>query len=595
MIKEWVAPSKDVYGKDEILSDRDITISYEPIQITENIRIVISKMQIKDNEAKIILSVNRSNIEWDETFPLYYKVYNSKKESLCNQSGGPEDTVNTYTQELILKNYSEEDKVLTLEIYTADNKLITTMSIDLENKEINVLGQEEHIEKISEIELKEFLGSISKQHVADSASGTCIDITSMSYSAGYYTVTYTYCFLGEKSLFDIDINDIDIYKNTVAIKLNEEQTESKFELVSIEEPIIIQKNMSITNRDTGTPLWADFVGTFALKSAFNQGNEINPKEWSTWSDNNWVVFHEDGTFTDTLFSKIFTDSLTVSGTYKFKNNSVVLTYSNGEVITLEGDIENYYLTGKIDEYNITIEAYAHSDLSKRDVKFVGGWYLQYGLDWSTGEAKKLELKALYDEEIYGAVYGANITLGQEGSIEYSIAGTKKISRRIGKWENVVISDNKIKVTLDDGTIIYMKYELDENGNEYIGFQSKYNDMYYEYYSKDEVNNSNENNDSNENSNANIEDNNNNEDNSTNNIEDNSKEICGDVNCDGQVNTDDVDYLSNHLSNELQYQLTEQANINADVNQDGTVNLKDKTILSRHIQNLAGYETLPYTE
>lgn len=490
MIKEWVAPSQEVHGKDEILSDRDITISYQPIQITENISIIISKMQIKDNEAKLILSVNRRNIEENDGLPLEYKIYDENKKKLCNQISkeNSNSKVGRYEEELLLKDYSEEDRNLILEIYNSKNELITTISIDLKNKEINVKGQEEHIHKISEIELKEFLGSISILPETEGpetlTGGTCIDISNISYSGGYYTITYTYCFLEDNSLFDIDINNINIFQNTVAIKLNEEEN-PKFVVVSMEEPIIIQKSQTNSSTgDTGTALWQDFEGTYALKKAFNNGNEINPKEWNSWNNNNWVVFHSDGRFTDTLFSKIFTESLTVSGTYMFKDNSVVLTYSNGKVITLEGDVDNLCLTGKVDEYDVTIMAYGHADLSKRDTRFVGSWNLKYGLDWTTGIAEKIEYSELYDEAIYGEIQGANITLMENGSVEYSIAGTKKVSRRVGEWENVVISDNTIKVTLDDGTKIYMKYEFDEKGKEFIGFQSKYNEMYYEYYSKD---------------------------------------------------------------------------------------------------------------
>jgi len=488
MIKEWIAPSQEVQGKEEILSDRDITISYEPIQITKNIRIVISKMQIKDNETKIILSVNRNDVDEKDGLPLSFKIHNSDKELLCEQTSNELNNSASYRyqEELILNNYSKEDKVLDLEIYRTNNELISIISIDLENKEINVLGQEEHIEKLSEIELKEFLGSITKQHLADYTTGTCIDITNISYSGGYYTITYTYCFLEGKSLFDIDINKIDIYKNTVAIKLNDAENDPKFELISMEEPIIIQKNQPST-KDIGTELWADFVGTFGLKNAHNNGIEINPKEWENWTGNNWLVFHNDGTFTDTLFSKIFTDRLTTNGKYKFKDNSVELTYSNEEVIVLEGDIENYYLTGKIDEYDVVLETRGHTDLSIRNVKFVGSWFLEYGIDWSDGEAKKIGYSDLYDEEIYGTMNGANITLGENGSVEYSISGNKKTSRRSGDWENVAISDDVIKVELSDETIFYIKYELDNTGKEYIGFQSKSNDMYYEYYSKDQDN------------------------------------------------------------------------------------------------------------
>ena len=42
MIKDWITQSTETDKKDKILSDRDITISYQPIQITDNISISVS-------------------------------------------------------------------------------------------------------------------------------------------------------------------------------------------------------------------------------------------------------------------------------------------------------------------------------------------------------------------------------------------------------------------------------------------------------------------------------------------------------------------------------------------------------------------------
>ncbi len=142
MIKEWIMQSTETDDKDKILSDRDITISYQPIQITDNICVLISKMQIKDGKANIALSVKRSDVENDDGLPLKYKVYNMKKDILCEQTSEEESTskVAIYEDNLILENYSEQDTVLDLEIYKSNGELITTLYIDLENKEINVIG-----------------------------------------------------------------------------------------------------------------------------------------------------------------------------------------------------------------------------------------------------------------------------------------------------------------------------------------------------------------------------------------------------------------------------------------------------------------------
>ena len=122
--------------------------------------------------------------------------------------------------------------------------LITTIKIDLNTKSIEVLGEEEALQKISEIELKEFLGNSVQYENEDgeSITGTCIDVTNISYCGGLYTVTFTYCFLGDDSIFEVDINDYNIYQNTFTITLNEGDEQNTFHIVSRDKEIIIKSS-----------------------------------------------------------------------------------------------------------------------------------------------------------------------------------------------------------------------------------------------------------------------------------------------------------------------------------------------------------------
>ncbi len=112
--------------------------------------------------------------------------------------------------------------------------------------------------KISEIELKKkFLESITELPKAGKKynSVNCIDIPNISYSNGIYTTTYTYCFL-VNSLFDIqDTSKIDIYQNTAVIKLKESNGTKEFELVSIGQPIQIQKSRNTRRKFRFIALW----------------------------------------------------------------------------------------------------------------------------------------------------------------------------------------------------------------------------------------------------------------------------------------------------------------------------------------------------
>ena len=163
MIKYFVTGEKqEVTDKNAILSDRDITISYEPIQLTENIKMQVRKLQIIDNKARLILALHENELEENnEVVPLKYKVTGQNTNLLCEKTSSREERNIEYIDELELSNFTESDKILNLEISKNNGEKITKLIINIENKTITVEGEEEAINKISEIELKEFLGLVS--------------------------------------------------------------------------------------------------------------------------------------------------------------------------------------------------------------------------------------------------------------------------------------------------------------------------------------------------------------------------------------------------------------------------------------------------
>lgn len=335
LIKYLVTGEKVTDNKDEILSDKDITISYEPIKLTENIRMQIRKLQIKDNQAKLIISLFETTPDNDsEIVPLKYKVFNASNEEICNQESSRTDTgYNDYTDELILKNFKNSDSVIHLEIYKANSEKITRLTMDLNERTITVDGEKEALEKISEIELKKFLGyaeairfakdkgneetkinlamgmlsmlkikepanvksgnlvysvkdvnevleNVGLPKVADNfTSGeffkrhtengveyfeivtpgelpmpyTCIDIPSISYCGGIYTLTYTYVDVNEAETFENGVNNANIYQNTISLSLNDSSSFVKFKLVSAENPVLIKDAQTSEEGKVETP------------------------------------------------------------------------------------------------------------------------------------------------------------------------------------------------------------------------------------------------------------------------------------------------------------------------------------------------------
>lgn len=160
LIGEKLGLSKDVFGKEEILSDRDITISYKPIEISEGTLIQINSLVIKDNEAKLKIHVDEKNAKKIIT-PLTYKVKDENDVELCNYTSVHSQTHTDFKEELVLNNYKNDTKKLILEIYDLNREKMVELEIDLEKKEINIIGNQEEVTKISEEELKKYLGAFA--------------------------------------------------------------------------------------------------------------------------------------------------------------------------------------------------------------------------------------------------------------------------------------------------------------------------------------------------------------------------------------------------------------------------------------------------
>ena len=175
MIRYLVTESTSA-TKEEILEDRDISISYEPIKITDKISIQIRKLQVESGNAKLIIIINEEELENKvEIVPLEFKVLNEKNEEICYQHSikKNDSMLMNYTEELNLKDFSIEDNILNLEIYKANKSLVSKIKINIKEQTLEVLGEKEALEKISEIELKEFLGyassiyNIQKENLGD--------------------------------------------------------------------------------------------------------------------------------------------------------------------------------------------------------------------------------------------------------------------------------------------------------------------------------------------------------------------------------------------------------------------------------------------
>lgn len=154
-----VAQGGSITDKNEILSDRDITISYSDIEIGNGIKLQVNKLTVKDNKAKLTVRIDKQKETGDVT-PLSYKVTNENGDILGElKEGDIQDLV--YTRDIELDNFKDDIKIIKLEVYNHKNEIMKKLIINLESKFIEIDESNSKISKISEIELKEYLSAFA--------------------------------------------------------------------------------------------------------------------------------------------------------------------------------------------------------------------------------------------------------------------------------------------------------------------------------------------------------------------------------------------------------------------------------------------------
>lgn len=159
-----------VAEKDEILVDRDITISYEFISIAKGLKIQVNNLKIKDGEAELALQFKQ---EKDNTVVPYKFIASditngndnivSDQIGKITESSSNEDVFyEEYTEVIKLTNINNETNNLKLEIQDENKNSIAVLEIKLEEKEIDVISSmATELEKLSETELKKILANFA--------------------------------------------------------------------------------------------------------------------------------------------------------------------------------------------------------------------------------------------------------------------------------------------------------------------------------------------------------------------------------------------------------------------------------------------------
>ena len=143
---------KEIVGKENLLSDRVITISYSSIEIEEELKVQIQKMNLKEDSATLYVFVDNGKAK-----KINYKLYDESNKLILDYKSLKTDEDMYYTEELKIGKKIEENAKIKLEILDENQNILTTITIDLANKELIVNG-DKMINKQSEVELREYLG-----------------------------------------------------------------------------------------------------------------------------------------------------------------------------------------------------------------------------------------------------------------------------------------------------------------------------------------------------------------------------------------------------------------------------------------------------
>lgn len=155
MIKNMSTTEK-VTGKEEILKDQDITISYNTIEIAKGVFVQFNRFTVKDNKATLFMLVDEVGVPSDEKVSLVEVENEDDNTQLATKT--LKDSISISDEEEIdIGFFNDNIKKLKVTIYSSTEKL-AVMRIDLINREIVILSNSyNELEKISEIELKEVL------------------------------------------------------------------------------------------------------------------------------------------------------------------------------------------------------------------------------------------------------------------------------------------------------------------------------------------------------------------------------------------------------------------------------------------------------
>lgn len=146
-------------GSEELLSDRDITISYSPIKIKDGVELQVNRILIEETKSTLFITLENKNKDKDKEsigINVYDMLENNNTNNVLAEDKFLVSAESKENFEIELDKKVSEDEKLKLEIIVDEKTVARNIILDLASKEIVVEGKEE-VPKVSEKELKEYL------------------------------------------------------------------------------------------------------------------------------------------------------------------------------------------------------------------------------------------------------------------------------------------------------------------------------------------------------------------------------------------------------------------------------------------------------
>ena len=146
-------------GEDEIFYDKEITLSYQSIDIADGVKMQVNKLEIREKNSTFCLNITASDN--NNVLPLKYSIKSEGLKETDVDSINKDKTSGKFEERLTVNYKFSDDELITL--YVKDNKgtLLKEIEINLYTQEIFITGESE-VSKISQIELKKYLNVFSE-------------------------------------------------------------------------------------------------------------------------------------------------------------------------------------------------------------------------------------------------------------------------------------------------------------------------------------------------------------------------------------------------------------------------------------------------